>query len=269
MGVSNVPQSKQKRYEMLLSTLHVPDDEGIITTMGLDRTLYQKPPMPGLLLSNSDIDSILYQFESVHPTFKSFGAVPYDFSRIPDGPWKESCRELMGIVWEDFLKTYTSFGVVINLDDHQGPGNHWVCVYADVTPNKKCMNVEYFDSLGTSECRSFIKKCDEDNLPSRIRKLFTNLSDTWKSSGADRCISTTQNTDTHQKKNNECGMYCIYYIYNRLNGIEYEDGVYTIPDDQMTYFRNVLFDHSNMVCDTCGKVSKTLLSNMNRYGKKE
>lgn len=267
------PIGKTDKYKKLIQLLDVTDDDGIMSKLSLDPNLYRKPPMPELLLSNEDIDYILTQYESAHPGFKSFGSVPYDFSTSPPGPWKGLCDELRELNWGIFLKSHSSFGMVVNLDTHENPGNHWVCVYATVsgTRGNKGLSLEYFDSLGTSVCRSFIPKCNKQNIPYRIHTLFTRLSKSFSShTGSNKGCDTTisYNNDSHQKKNNECGMYCLYYIYNRLNGIAYQDGVHTISDDKMTYFRNVLFDHSSNICKTCRKLTKSFKESVSEYGTK-
>jgi hypothetical protein len=264
----NIPRSDIGKYKKLLRILGVQDDDGIIKEMELDPNVYRKPPMPELLLSNEDINYILLQYESAHPGFKSFGSVPYDFSERPPGPWKKHCTELHNLDWGTFLESYSSFGMVVNLDTHTKPGNHWVCVFVEVSgANNHLIRCEYFDSLGTSKCRSFVPKCNNKNVPYRIHTLFNRLSKSFDANGFGKnTIYVSQNKDTHQKKNNECGMYCLYYLYNRLNGVPYDDGVHTISDDKMTYFRNVLFDHTDSVCNTCGKLSLLFKESKKMYG---
>jgi hypothetical protein len=265
---NRIPKSKNKRYSVLLKLLGVENDDGIIEKLTLDPNVYKKPPMPELLLSNEDISFILKQYEVAHPSFKSFGSVPYDFLDSPPGPWNSLCNELNSLDWNDFLKNHSSFGMVINLDVHTKPGNHWVCIYTEVSKSNKQLRLEYFDSLGTKRCRLFIKKCNDENVPYRIHELFEILSDKFKMVGKKQKVTVSQNIDTHQKKNNECGMYCLYYIFNRINEVEYKDGVHTIPDDKMTYFRNILFDHTGSLCKTCGKVPMSLLTDIETYGSK-
>lgn len=78
---------------------------------------------------------------------------------------------------------------VINMDDHNEPGSHWVAVFAD-----KHGNVEYMDSYGLAP---FDQRC--------VQFLGLNYS---------------YNTiPLQQQLSNACGFYCVYYLIQRARGI--------------------------------------------------
>ena len=81
---------------------------------------------------------------------------------------------------------------VINMDNHDEPGSHWVAVYDD----KK--NVEYMDSYGfpplDQRCLQFVRlNFSYNSLP--LQKPLSNA----------------------------CGFYCVYYILQRSRNVSADD----------------------------------------------
>ena len=77
---------------------------------------------------------------------------------------------------------------VINTDESNGSGEHWVCVYFDVN-----CNAEFFCSFGNAP----------DYYDKRILKFIKNNSFLWKS-----------NTKRLQNDlSTVCGQYCIFYCF--------------------------------------------------------
>lgn len=237
-------------YDKILKKINGSTDLDIIETFELNKDIIMKPPTPGYYLSNVEIDTILTQFANKHTNFKSFGAIPYDFKNTPDGSWKKNCKKIMDFNPATFHNN-ASWGTVINLDPHYEKGSHWVCMY--LTKHSDTIKLEYFDSVGTLECRSMVE-CDKNNLPTEIREFVERIKKRSKEHGLN--FEFSQNTNQHQTKFNECGMYCLYYIMNRLNDIEYSDAYDRIPDDRMTYLRSILF-MSDGYCWDCGKFKRS------------
>ena len=103
---------------------------------------------------------------------------------------KLSLRHFRGIYSRDQLpqKIQKEIGI-INLDDMQGPGTHWVC-YRNVDSV-----VEYFDPFGLI-------------MPNEALKYF-------RSSGKHIVYSL----DEIQNRNTVlCGYWCLYYLFERQNG---------------------------------------------------
>ena len=82
-------------------------------------------------------------------------------------------------------------GYVINLDDHDEPGSHWVAVYDDG------QEVEYMDSYGTPPldllCLQFV--------------------------GPNYAYNTIP---LQQRFSNACGFYCVYFLLQRARGFSAE-----------------------------------------------
>lgn len=100
---------------------------------------------------------------------------------------------------------------IINLDDSDGPGTHWVCcVFLD-----DC--VVYFDSYGFPPCSDDVLK--------------------WMKSSGKKCM---YNTDAYQAdKSSACGFFCMMVIRQLLSGIP--------PIDVMLQFDDA--GNEQKVCD--------------------
>ena len=91
----------------------------------------------------------------------------------------------------DCLPTLQRGAYIINSDDHDEPGEHWLAVY-----NDNC--VEYFDSYGLA--------------PLDVR-LIDFLGDTYVYNAS----------QLQQLFTNACGFYCVYYILHRARGYSMND----------------------------------------------
>ena len=109
-------------------------------------------------------------------------------------------------------------GLIFNLDPHYKSGSHWVSIFLD---NKK-KELDYFDSTGYD--------IDVDNIQAFIdNPLF-------------KKYKKNINKKIHQKLNNDCGIYCIYFITNRLKGKSFNAiSNKIINDSQMNKKRSVFF----------------------------
>ena len=174
-------------------------------------------------LNTLDIDSVLSQYEIKHPDFMFIGPVPIDFdekinfsSCVADELCKINLKKLSD---DDIRKV----GVVFNLDTHDKPGSHWVAMFCDM--NKK--GIYYWDSYGYQ-------------APRQVKKLMKRL----KKQGQDLNIDfkIKENDVRHQYKNSECGVYCINFIVNLLEGKSFEQYIKKrIPDNTMNNMRKKYF----------------------------
>lgn len=121
-----------------------------------------------------------------------------------------------------------TFGCVLNTDVSTGMGKHWVCVFVDM--RAKEWTVEYFNSSGRAP-------------PREVTVWMERTANELRSVKAGQTVSTKVVTDvTHQKGDTECGLYSLYYIRSRLEGVPWAKfKEWNIPDDLMTEFRTHLF----------------------------
>jgi len=175
-------------------------------------------------LDSFNIEDVMNQYEDSYKDFEFIGPVPIDFDAPSDNSKMLSfgkciVDELCKLDLEDAFKKGTKrLGIIFNLDKHDEPGSHWVCAFIDI-PNKSAY---YFDSYGLPpppEVSTLLERCK-----------------------AQGCETILYNDIRHQRKDSECGMYCLYTIISLLRGKPFTTICMDIvDDDSMNAFRDVLF----------------------------
>lgn len=169
-------------------------------------------------LDSLNIEDVMNQYEQADSTFEFIGPVPIDFAKetsfghcIVDELCKLNLKDVEA-------KGTKKIGIVFNLDEHDEPGSHWICGYIDI--DKKASY--YFDSYGYKP-------------PKRIAKFMTDLTK--------QGIETLMYNDIRfQRKDSECGMYCLYVLICLMKGRTFTEICKSvIDDDTMNAFRDVLF----------------------------
>lgn len=169
-------------------------------------------------LNTLNINDVMEQYEKVYPDFKFLGAVPIDFAELPT----------LGINDENLEQLVKSgkkrLGVVFNLDEHYKSGSHWVASYCDISKGL----VYFFDSYATEP-------------EPRIRKLMRKFGRLCKQYGK-KNPTVDVNSERHQYKNSECGVYSINFILRLLKGDTFEQiQSDKTPDDKINQCRDVYF----------------------------
>jgi hypothetical protein len=176
-------------------------------------------------LSDLDIDAVEHELEKLFKHYKYLGCVSIDFGlKSPEG--KCIIDALCATHLRDiYKKGKTQIGIVFNTDVHDGPGEHWMAVFCDISPEVE-PRITYFDSYATKP-------------QPEIQRLMLRWKNEWDSTGIhDTGMETTYNITRHQYKDSECGMYSFFFHYCCLNEIPMGE---RIPDDVMNSFRNVIF----------------------------
>jgi hypothetical protein len=183
-------------------------------------------------LSTTHINDKIEQYHSIYNDFNYLGTVPYDFEKLP-------VLGLHNIDFNEYInKGKHKFGMVINLDNHDEEGSHWVALYGNFKKNQ----IYFFDSVGKPpgrNIRKFITKMTKEmynrkyntniknlkvkdklnsikNLSHKeIKKILYN--DT-KLKNLVNGIDIRYNNVQHQFKNSECGVYSINFILRLLDG---------------------------------------------------
>lgn len=187
-------------------------------------------------LSTTDIEKVMYQYESKYPEFKFLGALPYDFEELP-------YYGIQNIDFNTLQDSTFKIGAVINLDEHNMPGSHWVALFTDLKKNI----VYYFDSFGKKPGKRiniFVRKILNHmyNIKYHTNISMTEFMNKFHSSND---YDVRYNKIQHQFKNSECGVYSMNFIIRLLAGETFDDIVNNITDDitmnncRKTYFRNV------------------------------
>ena len=131
---------------------------------------------------------------------------------------------LKNVKWDDIFKNgMQTFSIAVNTDNSNGPGIHWFCIFGTND------TIEYFNSSGakpSKEVHEWLHKIKND--ANKKRK--------------DLKIVLVHKNDL-QKSETECGMFVLWYIYNRLNDVpfEYFDKDESANDEMMTALREFMF----------------------------
>lgn len=151
---------------------------------------------PNEWLSNFDILKVLKQYETTYPTFKFFEPTTIDFDHKLSAD-KCVSDELCKIDIQQYIKQgKTEFGFIFNLDNYTGGGTHWVSFYLST----KDRFAFFFDSVG-------------DPIPTEVKRLKKRICEQV----APMSIKFYQNAPfNHQRGNNECGTYSLYFITTML-----------------------------------------------------
>lgn len=199
-------------------------------------------PTDTALLNNYNIDETLRQFQTKWPDF-----FPYNFNMVNYREY--SFRNGRTVAQPDTLETiqlgalipkYKTAGCVINTDTYQGQGKHWMALFADWR-NHDSASVEFFNSSGNAPDPAWILWM-ERSRDALVSAGFKMRQTQYGGFSSDLCRVTNKR---HQQSTTECGVYSLFYIYARLNGIspDYFNENF-IPDQWIFEFRQHLFDGS-------------------------
>jgi len=237
-------------------------------------------PTDSKLLSNINIDIQIQQWMIVFPEFfaynfnmRNYASYKFRHGRVieaPDtlatilfedivrGTWVKYIDEIpymekiayiagaarkLGAVGGDTnykqSKQFKCAGCIINKDVYQGGGTHWMALFADVRGSR--YTVEFFNSSGNAPDAEWVNwmvktKAGIENLINEgvLKKPENGTVELIKVSNI-----------RHQKSKSECGVYSLFYIWLRLNGIPPEYFMTNpIADQHMFEFREHLFRDS-------------------------
>lgn len=177
-------------------------------------------------LSSVDIDNAEKEFMKVFKGYHYVGAIPIDFDKMSN-TGKCLVSSLCSIKIKDLYdKGYDKIGIVFNTDVSTGPGQHWIALFADLSPEYEHARITYFDSYS--------------KVPEvEIQRLMQRWKNQWDATGVHKKpTELSYNKTRHQYQDSECGMYCLYFHFCCLAGVPMEKRV---PDEVVRSFRGVLF----------------------------
>ena len=206
------------------------DESCWIEKMNIDVSSSHVPIAPSKWKSNPyewltsvDILNVMIQYEHRYRSFKFVGVFPIDFAtKTHSGSCISS--ELCNVQFNR-IKNKNQFGIVFNLDKHDEPGSHWICVYINMKKSTPNYGFFFFDSTGNP-------------MPPEVKRL----SESVKSQANDENFTVYENDVQKQFKNTECGMFCLYFLIEALKKKKLL-AVYNnkIRDEDVHSLRNVLF----------------------------
>ena len=175
-------------------------------------------------LTSNDITRVMKQYERAFPEFSFIGPSPIDYDTIE---YEDKCvwEDLCHFDLQDYLGKKKYIGIIFNTDIHTGEGIHWISLFIDI-PKK---NIYYFDSVANTP-------------PMEVEKFMSKVQNDAKEIGM--YMNIYRNELQHQKKDGECGMYCLYFIISLLQNehdFEYFQNN-RVQDDEMTQFRKKYYN---------------------------
>lgn len=250
--------TKNKTFKKQLEELHSRfkqkcnlDESCVVSALGLDNDEmiddYVRPIMPddwknnpNTWLTNFNIEAILIQYEDAYkPFYKFFGVYSSNFLRkngtFPAHP------ELFNFNIKDiYSKGIRTFGIVINLDEHDEPGSHWTSLFVCIDPSMQCFGAYYYDSTAHPPPGDMKKFMD-------ILKIQGD--EFRKSTGSKTLFKVKVNTIKHQYGSTECGIFSIYNQIKWVFDAKNKNGKITFnkimsekkTDNEMSKMRKQLF----------------------------
>jgi len=200
-------------------------------------------PTDNTWLGNTEIDStMMMQWGRGFPDF-----YPYNFNMLDyasyswrDGRVLDKPDTLATVRFDNlYSKGMRRAGCIINSGKYESKGKHWMALFADST-DKDRWTVEFFNSSGNNPAPEWVSWLVK--IKSQMESIIEKMPDPKPKV---EVISVT--TIRHQKSKSECGVYSLFYIWARLNGVEPEYFLKNaIPDKLMFEFRQHLFRNDNI-----------------------
>ena len=154
-------------------------------------------------LDSNDLTLVMGQYEYAHPSFMFLGPAPVDFASVAEsGP--QGWPELNNLNLEKQLQRgKKTIGIIFNTDPHDEPGEHWISCFIDMR-RANTLSLSFSDSVGRGPPRPI------DTFLSTVRAQMQNMK-------ACPCkVSYSYNKYQHQRKNTECGIFCLHMIISLL-----------------------------------------------------
>jgi hypothetical protein len=181
------------------------------------------------LLSNFNIDATLELWKK---KFNDFMHISFQFIDFADYSTELESLDI-GRAYEAGFRT---IGCVLNTDKTGGRGKHWITVFIDMRP-PDIWTIEFFNSSGNTPTVELIIWMTK--IKNRIIKYLSTANHSLNKIDVKEIVVSKI---VHQKSKTECGMYSLYYIWNRLKGKSYKLFQYDpVPDDKVTKFRKHVF----------------------------
>lgn len=225
---------------------------GDVGRVDIERNLKIKGPTDVSLLNNFHIDDTMKQW-----TLKWKDFFPYDFNMRN---WEEKRTSLCTINMRELYNGSTNSAItsriiappntqpckfrcaacVINTDVYSGRGIHWMALFVDMRAPHGPWTVEFFNSSGNAPSVEYASWMEKTMI--QLEQLVESGATSNKPPILSKRVCVA-----HQRSRTECGVYSLFYIYARLNGVPCEYFMKNkIPDELMFEFRQHLFYDNRM-----------------------
>lgn len=186
-------------------------------------------------LSSDDIERVMRQYEMARPDFKFIGVSPIDFAERPViyggrcvSP--EMCAlDVPGLVRAGRI---THMGLVLNMDEHDLAGSHWVAVYVGLDRAAPNFGAFYYDSVATPP-------------GSRVLVWMQGIAKVMNvnSKKGGKRFRIAHNTVRRQFGQSECGIFSMMFLIHCMQRQSSFNQICKMlgKDDAMRTLRTVLF----------------------------
>lgn len=217
----------------------------------LDTRFKEGGPREGrALLSNFNIDGTLQRWAYEFEDFYNYPFCMMDFARTGGvlvrhppaealaGRAKQIVRNPEAAEIEKVRRACRCMGCIVNTDVSTGLGLHWVAVFVDCRSREAAWTLEYFNSAGNPPPREMTRWLEETRralAAARARKPRTY--------GGEEVKVVPVTSFRHQRSQTECGLYSLFYIRSRLEGVSPATFMRggRITDEVMAEFRRHVF----------------------------
>lgn len=195
------------------------------------------------LLCNENIDSVLAQWRVEFPAFEPFPFAMIDTTERhtthPLTAAASPCARANRACFPRLLaEGARAFACVLNTDHIGRGGLHWFAVFVDARGTGDApWTIEYFNSSGRPPHTNVVR------WMARARSLLAQARESNTAAyGAGPVESVRVSRIQHQRSQTECGLYALYYIRCRLDGVEYARFARGAVSDSLMYeFRRHVF----------------------------
>jgi len=245
---SKLESDDQKRCNLLQAIKKKTGNKtqrGVVESIGSPEMLCffkLQGPQDNALLSNFDIDNTLKQWHYKWPTFfpYNFNMRDFDKNSFKDGRVIYGQPDTLATIKfiDLYDKGYRCCGCVINTDRYEGAGKHWMALFADMRSDEA--SVEFFNSSGNN-----LRETDE--FYKWMIRTKDQIEFIGEKTGKKGVKLIHASNIRHQRSKTECGVYSLFYIWARLNGVpaNYFKTV-KVPDQHIFNFRQLLFDDGKL-----------------------
>ena len=191
-------------------------------------------PMTDEPLNDKQVDDVMYQFAAGFDDFYAYEFCMYNISAEPGA----SLNQISPV--ELYKKGFRRWGCIINTDVYGGGGIHWVCLYGDMTSATE-WTIEYFNSSSRKpygDIEAWIKRTEME--------MIAFLREQGQSKTPVTIV--TAPIDYQKGEGNVCGVYCLIYIWQRLNEVPYDKYLRKkISNGHVLAFKKYMFSSKAMI----------------------
>lgn len=175
-------------------------------------------------LTNKNIYQIIENYEDAYSNFMYLGTFMINFQKYDCKSIEKWTFEPDNVPFSKYEKMGVNcLGMVLNTAKKGHKGEHWIALFIFWRNGKGEIN--FFDSYGMNA-----------KIPDEVLDVMKKIQDCGHKYGIRFTCQSSKKR--HQKKNSECGVYCLYFIIHSLNhSLKSIDSMHHLTDDKINKYR--------------------------------